>query len=128
MKSIAIFLLLLYSCFAYAADFSARVTEAKIAAKTPEGEKYESSTFPAIRAAMHECIPPGTTSSENLGKFTLVTYVTKFGMLSAVEVQPKTKISQCFSELLTKSQLPIPLGLNATELGYPLEVTMRITP
>ena len=128
MKSISIFLLLTYSCFACAADFDARVVEAKIKAKTPDGKKYEASTLPAIQAAMTTCIPPGTTNPENLGKFTLVAYVTKSGILSAVEVQPKTKVSQCFSELFAKSQLFTPPSALTNELGYPLEVTMSITP
>ena len=128
MKTITIFILLSYSCFAWAADFAARVAEAKTAAATPDGKEYETSTYPAIQAAMLTCIPPGTTNPENLGKFTLVTYVTKSGMLSAVEVQPNTKVSQCFSELFAKCQLPTPPSALTNELGYPLEVTMSIAP
>jgi hypothetical protein len=116
------------STSALADSFADRVAEAKKASATPQGTKYDQALGPAIGAAMRACVPPGATSTENLGEFVLVGYVDRTGMVSSVEVQPKTKVSLCFATQFQHAHLTPPPEYAASAAGFPIAVEMSVRP
>jgi hypothetical protein len=101
-------LLVLFAGLAQAGDFAVRAKNGKTVLATAEGQKYEASWGAVIAAAMRACVPPGSTSPANLGRFTFVGDVSSTGVVSGVEVQPSTVVSRCFGEHFSKAQLPPP--------------------
>jgi hypothetical protein len=119
MKSIALLLLTL-AMAASASDFSARERTGKAASASPEGQSYQKSWGQVIGAAMHACIPVGSESPSNNGKFAFVANINAAGIVSAVEVQPVTTVSNCFAKQFAASTLqPPPASLLVKGvLGY----------
>jgi hypothetical protein len=113
---------------ALAGDFDSRVAEAKHASASVEGQRYDQGLGPSIGIAMRTCVPPGSTSQANLGKFTLVGYVAPSGVLSSVEVQPSTTVSECFAAQFRQLKLPNPPASLALKPGVPIVVEMSVTP
>lgn len=107
MRHLAL-LFLLIAGIAQAGDFSARAKLGKATLATAEGRKYEASWGAAIVSSMEACVPAGSTSPANLGRFTFVGDVSSNGAVSAIEVQPSTRVSRCFAEHLGKTQVPPP--------------------
>lgn len=112
---------------AWAADFSARVTQGNEVAATPEGRGYDASLAPAIQAALVACIPPGSSPVGAPGKFTLVGNVDVKGRLHGVEVRPSTAVSRCFADKFASAMLPSPPGIERQGGTYPVTVEMSIT-
>ncbi len=127
MKRILIACLLL-STTAFADDFANRIAEAKKASATQEGKTYDQALGSAIGTAMRTCVPPGSTSQANLGDFILVGYVDKGGVISSVELRPKTEISTCFAAHFAQERLMTPPEHGASPLGYPIVVEMSVHP
>jgi hypothetical protein len=129
MKPIPILIVcVLLSTAALADDFASRVAEAKRASSTPEGKKYDQSLAPALGAAMRACVPPRSTSQANLGKFTLVANVRRSGVVSSVEVQPKTEVSRCFAAQFAQKRLAPPPVSDGSTQGFPIAVEMSVVP
>ena len=118
--------MLVVSCSACAADFSARVAEGNEAIATPEGEAYDASLAPTIHAAIVACIPPGPSAPGQTGKFALVGVVDSYGKLSSVRVEPTTTSSRCFADKLSSSTLPPAPTTKRWGHAYPLTVEMTI--
>lgn len=127
MKYIIPFLIM-FTSLAHADDFASRVKAGDEAAKTEQGKQYESSMGFLVGQAMLTCIPPGSKDTANLGKFIFVASVTETGVLSDIEVQPQSQISACFTKEFSKSNLPVPPEENNTGSGYPITITMSVTP
>ena len=126
MKYLAL-LLLLFATFSHASDFATRVRAGKLALASPSGKSYEASWGQAMQASLVRCVPVGSTSPANLGKFTFVANVTSSGAVSAVEVKPVTSVSQCFAIHFGAAQLPPPPGIRP---GHYLTVadSVSVTP
>jgi hypothetical protein len=107
MKLLALSILLLAG-LAHAGDLTARIKAGKSALAGVEGQRYEATWGAAIGAAITACVPPGSTSPGNLGKFTFVGDVSSTGLVSSVEVQPSTAISRCFAQHFSDAKLPPP--------------------
>ncbi|HKK00811.1 MAG TPA: hypothetical protein VJ955_01475 [Desulfuromonadales bacterium] len=71
MKYLAL-VILLFATAAQAKDFSARVKAGKLSLSSPEGQRYEASWGEVMRTILPACIPLGSTSPANPGKFTFV--------------------------------------------------------
>ena len=118
----------LFSTAALADNFADRVAEARKASSTPEGKKYDQLLVPAIGAAMRACVPPGSTSPANLGKFTLIGYVASSGAVSLIEVQPKTEVSVCFAAQFEQARFASPPKSGQSKVGFPIAVEMSLVP
>ena len=92
---------------AIADNFAARVAEAKQAASSSDGARFDAALAPHIKAALEACIPPGSTDPSNLGAFSLVAYVSRDGVPNDVQVDPRTKVSTCFAERFSRRILAI---------------------
>jgi hypothetical protein len=126
MKYFAL-LLLAFATLAHASDFAARVKAGQLALGTPSGKSYEASWGNAMQTSLTSCVPVGSTSPANLGKFIFVANVSSSGLVSEVEVSPITTVSQCFAKHFGSAQLPPPLGLrHGTYL--PVADSIEITP
>jgi len=112
---------------AIADNFAARVAEAKQAASSSDGARFDAALAPHIKAALEACIPPGSTDPSNLGAFSLVAYVSRDGVPNDVQVDPRTKVSTCFAERFSRSHLPVP-PTHKSANGYPVLVEMRVNP
>ena len=111
-----------------AADFAARVAEAKAAAASLEGAKYDQSLWPYFGTAIRTCVPPGSSAESNVGDFVLVANISSNGKLEFVDVEPVTVISTCFAAQLEKTQLPVPPKYTQSVQDYPMHMEMRIKP
>ena len=123
-----ILIAMFFSMSANAADFAAREKVGKEALATAEGQKYEAQWGEVIGTVMRACIPPGTTSPANLGKFTFVANVDNVGNISSVEVNPSTNISRCFAQQFASSHLPPPPSSPRLNGFYPVADVMSVTP
>ena len=112
---------------AIADNFAARVAEAKQAASSSDGARFDAALAPHIKAALEACIPPGSTDPSNLGAFSLVAYVSRDGVPNDVQVDPRTKVSTCFAERFSRSHLPVP-PTHKSANGYPVLVEIRVNP
>jgi hypothetical protein len=120
-------------CVAGAANaqtFAEQVVKAKVEAAKPEGQKYERSLYPAIGQAMRTCVPPGTTSHETLGNFTLVGAVTTSGTLRGALIEPESKVAMCFRKEFMAARLPPPPYVLPSPggAGFPVVVEMKLVP
>jgi len=127
MKKIILIALFL-PMVANAADFAAREKIGKGTLATAEGQKYEARWGEVMGAVMRACIPPGSSSSANLGKFTFVANVDAVGNVSSVEVSPKTKVSHCFAQQFASSRLPPPPSSPRVNGLYPVADVISVTP
>ncbi len=127
MKGLAAFLILA-STSVNAATFEERVDKAKTIFETKQGKIYEQKLGPFIGNAIRICIPPGSTSEENLGKFIFVAEVSIEGKVSGSEIQPVTKVSKCFNKEFAIQILPPPPDSLMAIGGTPIIVEMDIVP
>jgi hypothetical protein len=119
---------LLFPFAAGAADFAARERVGKAALASAEGQKYEGSWGEVIGTVMRTCIPPGSTSPANLGKFTFVANVDSAGRVSSVEVNPSTEVSRCFAKLFSAATLPPPPISGRVGGLFPIADVMSVGP
>ena len=107
MKYLAL-VIIFFAGAAHAGDFSARVKAGKQSLSSPEGQQYEASWGEVMQTILPVCIPLGSTSPANLGKFTFVADVSSAGLVSSVEVEPSTDVSRCFAKHFNNAHLPPP--------------------
>jgi len=112
---------------AIADDLSGRVAEAKRAASSNEGAKFDAALGPHIGVAMRACAPPGSTDAANLGTFWLAADVTAEGVARNIAVDPRTKVSSCFADHFARARLPAPPRYDLAK-DYPIAVEMRVEP
>ena len=126
MKYLAL-LLFAFTTFAYADDFASRVKDGESALASPSGQRYEASWVETMQASLMACVPVGSTSTANLGKFTFVANVSSTGAVSAVDVRPVTAVSRCFAKHFGGAQLPPPAGIRS---GSYLSIadSIKVTP
>ena len=122
------FTLMLIGGQSIAGDFAARIAEGKAAAATVEGGQYERTLWPHFGSAMRECVPPGSDTKGNIVEFVLVGHVAKDGTVSRLEVEPPSRVADCFAAELARRGLPVPPELRAPVLAHPILVEMRVTP
>jgi len=120
-------LLCLFTTSAAAEAFDERMSAGKRAEGTPQGGAYLQTLGPAYGAAMRICIPPGSTSPENLGRFELVADVGPEGRVKNAVVRPVTPISRCFANELVKFSLAAAPPA-AKDNPYPIYVEMKVAP
>ncbi len=118
--------LLLFSTAALADDFEDRVAAAKRASSTPAGKEYDKALGPPADAAIRACVPPGSTV-QTKATFTLVGSVARSGVLSSVDVQPRTDLSKCFAERFAQIHFTTPPESDGTA-EFPISVEMTVTP
>ncbi len=118
--------LVLFSAAAFADSFTDRVAAAKRASSTPAGKEYDKSLGPPADAAIRACVPPGSTVQTKV-TFTLVGSVARSGVLSSVDVQPKTDLSKCFAERFAQAHFATPPESDGTA-EFPISVEMTVTP
>ena len=111
-----------------AATFEERVDAAKAGFETAEGMIYEQKLGPYLGSTMQICIPYGSTSTENLGRFTYVANVSIEGRISASEVKPLNAVSLCFDKEFTKQILPQPPSSLFIENSVPIVVELNVVP
>ena len=98
-------------------------------ANVPEGTRVRNAHASEVMGTvMHTCIPPGSTSPANLGKFTFVANVDLAGKVSSVEVSPITKVSRCFAKLFGAATLPAPPASNNIGKFFPIADVMSVGP
>jgi hypothetical protein len=100
--------IMFFVAVAHASDFAARVKAGKQAVASPEGQQYERSLGAVMKSILTTCIPKGSTDPANLGTFTFVADVSVAGLVSSVEVDPSTAVSQCFALHFGRAHLPKP--------------------
>ena len=122
------FALMLIGGQAIAGDFAARIAEGKAAAATVEGGRYERTLWPHFGSAMRECVPPGSDTKGNIVEFVLVGHVAKDGTVSRLEVEPPSRVADCFAAELARRGLPAPPELRTSVLAHPILVEMRVAP
>ena len=105
---------------AHAGDFSARAKAGKLALSSPEGQRYEASWGSVMQTTLPACIPLGSTSPANLGKFTFVADVSPSGLVSSVEVEPSTAVSRCFALHFSGAHLPPPPSSSKADALFPI--------
>ena len=112
-------------------DMTNHVAEAKKLTATSLGLKYDELLGSYIGETMRICIPPGSTSSKNLGSFTYVSRVGASGNQINVAVEPSTDISECFKSKFEKIILSPPPDYQARKpglSGYPIAVEIKVAP
>ena len=127
MKVFTTFLFLVATS-ANASTFDERVIGAKAALETEQGKIYEQKLGPFIYEAIKICVPVGSSSKENLGKFALVADVSLGGKISNSIVKPETSVSNCFRENFGLQVLPSPPVSLVFEGVAPIIVEMDIVP
>jgi hypothetical protein len=123
---ILLLLLLSMSGPILADDFSSRADAGEAALSSPSGKKYQAALGPVIGKALRICIPPGSTSPENLGSFVLVANIAPSGKANKIEIRPETTISRCFAKHFGESELPAPPEGSLPE--FPIVVPIKIAP
>ncbi len=118
--------LLLLSTAALADDFEDRVAAAKRASSTPAGKEYDKALGPPADAAIRACVPPGSPAQTKV-TFALVGSVARSGVLSSVDVQPKTDLSKCCAERFAQTHFATPPESDGTA-EFPITVEMTVTP
>jgi len=126
MKYIAL-LLLPVATLSHASDFATRVKAGVLSLASPSGQRYEASWGQAMQASLAACVPVGSTSPANLGKFTFVANVSSSGVVSSVEVEPVTSVSRCFAIHFGAAQLPPPPGVRSGSY-LPVADSISVTP
>ena len=111
-----------------AASFEERLALADEISETVAGTKYENHLEPYIHRAIASCIPPGSTDEDNLGNFTLVADVQPEGVVTSLEVKPKTKVSNCFSINFASQNIPAPPESLLKNNLMPIAIEMNIVP
>lgn len=101
-------LLFAFATVAHGSDFADRVAQGKQTLASPAGQKYEASWGNTMGAVLVACVPVGSTSPANLGRFTFVADVSPVGAVSAVAVRPSTAVSECFARHFRLARLPPP--------------------
>lgn len=119
--------LFLVATFATAGDFEDRVKAGKRAEESPQGAIYLGVLGPAYGGSMRACIPPGSESNSNLGRFQLVAEISPSGRVLNPEVRPATRVSRCFAREFSNSILAAP-PLDGTGQTYPIYLEMKVTP
>lgn len=109
MKPLATLLFLVLSLTAAGAEtFDARVQRAKGLEETPLGRAYQDSMWPLVQpfiaSLVKKCI--SNDAKADLTSFVWVATLTLEGKLDAVEVQPMTETSQCFSRGMQDAPFP----------------------
>ena len=127
MKGLAAFSILA-STSVNATTFEERVDIARTAFETEQGKVYEQKLGPFLGNAIRICIPPGSTSEENLGKFIFIAEVSNEGKITDSEIQPATKVSKCFNKEFATQILPPPPDSLIGIGGAPILVEMDIVP
>jgi hypothetical protein len=123
-----ILLILFFVGLANAGNFSHRVLIGKHALASQEGKKYEASWGSVIQTKLTSCIPIGSKSPSNLGKFTFVAYVSQSGLVNSVEVEPSTPVSRCFALLFNNAFLPPPPKLANPIAMFPIADLIVVKP
>ena len=127
MKYLAL-VILFFTGVAHAEDFSARVKAGKQSLASPEGQKYEASWGAVMQTILPVCIPLGSTSPANLGKFTFVANVSSTGLVSSVEVEPSTDVSRCFAQHFNNAHLPPPPIPLKDDALFPVADVIEVVP
>lgn len=112
---------------ALAADFAARVEEARVAEAAEVGGQYGSTFFSAYMDAMSHCLPSKPAASNETLSFTFVAYVAPDGTLRSVEVQPASKFALCFADQLKAQKFSAPPRATSLD-GYPIFVEVGPKP
>lgn len=126
MKYLALLLVALASV-AHADDFASRVKAGELALASPEGQRYEASWGKTMQASLIACVPAGSTSPADLGKFTFVAKVSSRGEVSSVQVKPLTAVSRCFASHFGNEPLPPPPGIRPGSF-LPVADSVSVTP
>ena len=129
MKPLALLFLVVSLTAAGAETFDARVQRAKALEDTPLGRAYQDSMWPLVQpylaSLVKKCI--SSDAKADLTSFVWVATLTSEGKLDAVEVQPVTEISQCFSRGMQDAPFPKPATGWAHE-GMPITFNIRLHP
>ena len=121
--------IVLASGILHAGSFDEREKAGKAALATPEGRRYEASWGEVMQTVVPVCVPPGSTSPANLGKFTFVANVASSGLVSDVDVQPSTDVSRCFAKHFSGALLPPPPPAASRRGGpFPIADSLVIAP
>lgn len=130
MKPLAAVLFLVVSLTAEGAEtFDARVQRAKFLEETPLGRAYQDSMWPLLQpfvaSLVKKCI--SDDGKADLTSFVWVGTLTLEGDLNAIQVQPMTQISKCFSRGMEHAPFPKPPKELAHD-GMPITLNMRLHP
>jgi hypothetical protein len=130
MKPLAATLLLLGSLAAEGAEsFDAGVQRAKALEETPLGRAYQDAMWPSLQPFMasllKKCISDDPKA--DLTSFAWVATLTSEGKLNAIQVQPTTEISKCFSRGMKHAPFPKPTK-ELAQHGMPITFNMRLHP
>ncbi|HEY4368649.1 MAG TPA: hypothetical protein VGN07_15545 [Steroidobacteraceae bacterium] len=130
MKPIAAGLFLVVSLTAVGAEtFDARVQRAKGLEETPLGQAYQDSMWPLLQpfvaSLVKKCI--SEDGKADLTSFVWVGTLTLKGNLNAIQVQPMTQMSRCFSRGMEHAPFPKPPKELARD-GMPITLNMRLHP
>jgi hypothetical protein len=120
--------LLFLSGIALAGDFESRVKAGRQALGTVAGQSYEASWGAIMKTILPACIPVGSESPANLGKFTFVADVAPSGLVSAVAVEPTTAVSLCFARRFNGAQLPQPPASPSGGSLFPVSDEIEVRP
>ena len=130
MKPLAAILFLAVSLVAEGAEtFDARVQAAKALEETPLGRAYQDSMWPLLQPFMasllKKCI--ADVANADLTSFVWVATLTLEAKLNAIQVQPMTETSKCFSQGMEHAPFPKP-PKELTRDGMPITFNMRLHP
>ena len=130
MKIKTFILLFFITTLVQAADsFDARVQSAKDIEDSTEGRSFQKVLWGKAgdytAKVMQRCFPKNEKT--DTGSFTLVANLIPGGTLTKVEIQPVTKMAQCFAEGFSKAPFPEPPHSFGNE-GMPLVIAMKIEP
>ena len=115
---------------ASAADsFEARVQRAKTIEASLQGQAFQKVFWDHVgdytAKAMQRCFPKDVKPDTEF--FTLVADLTPGRALSMIEIQPATRMSQCFAQGFANAPFPEPPQSFGNE-GLPLVIEMKIKP
>jgi hypothetical protein len=105
-----------------------RIAAGRDALSSPTGKKYELALFPAVQKSLNACVPVGSISPENLGKFTVVAEVSQSGVATLVDAGPHTRVSSCFAKHFRTARLPAPPPPPAGRGNFPIAIEINVTP
>jgi hypothetical protein len=109
--------------------FDGRVQRAKALEDTPLGRAYQDSMWPLVQpfiaSLVKKCI--SDDAKPDLTPFVWVATLTLEGKLEAVEAQPMTETSHCFSRGMQHAPFPKPPKELAHD-GMPITFNMRLHP
>jgi hypothetical protein len=110
-------------------EFTQRVQHARTVLGSPEGDAYYkmflSQLGNFVGGLMQRCFPRGTPA--DTPDFILVADVLPGEQLAKIDVQPRTKMTQCFAQGFSRASPPQPPASFGQE-GVPVWIPMKITP